>query len=301
VAFNGKSVAQIVEKNRAYDVFFQFDKMSRASMDKMRKTVLKVMPTGERVTLEQVADVYEANGPNEINRESGQRRIVISANVSGRDMGGLVKEIQDRIREKIELPEGYYVVYEGQFERQQSATKKIILFSTISLVGIAFVLIGHFKSKRLTAQIMATIPLAFIGGINLLFFTDRSLTVASLVGFITLCGVASRNSIMMISHYLHLMKYEGQTFSREMIIRGSQERLVPVLMTASVASLALLPLVFAKGQPGSEVLHPVAVVIVGGLLSSSLINLIFTPTLFARFGQKAAEAYLDLENKQEIV
>lgn len=148
---------------------------------------------------------------------------------------------------------------------------------------------------------MATIPLAFIGGVVLLFFADRSITVASLVGFITLSGVASRNAIMMISHYLHLMKYEGESFTKEMIVRGSQERLVPVMMTAFVASLALLPLVFAKGQPGSEVLHPVAVVIVGGLLSSTLLDVLVTPVLFYRFGKASAESYLNLEQKQERV
>lgn len=300
-AFNGEAVAQVLEKTRLYDVFFQFDESSRASIEKMQKTVLKVMPTGQKVLLEQVADVYETSGPNEINRENSQRRIVISGNVSGRDLGSLVQEIQTRIGEKVDLPEGYYVVYGGQFESQQAATRKILLFGIISLVGIALVLLSHFYSKAITAQIMATIPLAFIGGIILLFFTDRSITVASLVGFITLCGVASRNAIMMISHYLHLMKYEGESFSREMIIRGSQERLVPVMMTAFVASLALLPLVFAKGQPGSEVLHPVAVVIVGGLLTSTLLDIIVTPTLFYRFGRKSAEGYMNFEKKQERV
>lgn len=300
-AFNGEAVAQVLEQTRLYDVFFQFDQNSRADLEKMQKTVLKIMPTGQKVTLDLVADVYETSGPNEINRENSQRRIVISANVSGRDLGSLVGEIQRKVKEKVNLPEGYYVVYGGQFESQQAATRKILLFGLISLVGIALVLMSHFHSKAITAQIMATIPLAFIGGIILLFFTDRSITVASLVGFITLCGVASRNGIMMISHYLHLMKYEGEAFSKEMIIRGSQERLVPVMMTACVASLALLPLVFAKGQPGSEVLHPVAVVIVGGLLSSTLLDIIVTPTLFYKFGKRSAEDYMNFEKKHEHV
>jgi CzcA family heavy metal efflux pump len=300
-AFNGETVAQILEEARLYDVFFQFDENSRKNLEKMQKTVLKIMPTGEKVTLDLVADVYETSGPNEINRENGQRRIVISGNVSGRDLGGLVGEIQTKIKEKVNLPEGYYIVYGGQFESQKAATRKILLFSLISLIGIALVLMSHFHSKAITAQIMATIPLAFIGGIILLFFTDRSITVASLVGFITLCGVASRNGIMMISHYLHLMKHEGEAFTKEMIIRGSQERLVPVMMTACVATLALLPLVFAKGQAGSEVLYPVAVVIVGGLLSSTLLDIIVTPTLFYKFGKRSAEDYMNYENKQERV
>ncbi len=301
VAFNGETVAQVIEDTRLYDVFFQFDENSRGSMEKMEETVLKIMPDGRKVRLKDVADVYETTGPNEINRENSQRRIVISANVSKRDLGSLVEEIQNKVKSKVVLPEGYYVVYGGQFESQQTATQKIALFGLISILGIAMVLFSHFRSTTIMAQIMATIPLAFIGGIILLYVTDKTITVASLVGFITLCGVASRNGIMMISHYLHLMKYENESFSKEMIIRGSQERLVPVVMTACVASLALLPLVFAKGHAGSEVLYPVAVVIVGGLISSTILDIIVTPTLFFRFGRKSAEHYINDNNKTEEI
>lgn len=299
-AFNGEEVAQITEGNRQYDVFFQFDKTSRDSIANMEKTVLKVMPTGQRVTLGLVADVYETMGPNEVNRENGQRRIVISANVSGRDLGGLVDEIRSRVHSAVKLPQGFYIQYGGQFESQQAATRNILVFSLVSLAGIALLLMGHFRSKAITAQVMATIPLAFIGGITLLFLAGESITVASLVGFITLCGVASRNGIMMISHYLHMMRFEGHGFSREMIIKGSQERLVPVMMTASVTALALLPLVFAKGEPGSEVLHPVAVVIVGGLLSSTLLDVVVTPAMFYRFGKRAAEASITSRRDEEL-
>jgi Cu(I)/Ag(I) efflux system membrane protein CusA/SilA len=183
----------------------------------------------------------------------------------------------------------------------RAATNKIILFGLISILGIALILMNNYQSKAITAQIMVTIPFAFIGGVLLLFFTDRSITVASLVGFITLCGVASRNAIMMISHYLHLMRYENESFTRDMIIRGSQERLVPVLMTASVTSLALIPLIFSKGQPGSEVLHPVAVVIVGGLLSSTILDIIVTPTIFYRYGRQSAEKYVKLQSAEEVI
>lgn len=300
-AFNGETVAEVLDGTKMYDVFYRFDDSSKQSMEQMQKTVIKTMPDGRKVLLEQVADVFETSGPNEINRENGQRRIVISANVSGRDLAGLVQDIQASVAEKVKLPEGYYVVYGGQFESQQAATKKILLFGLISILGIALVLFTHFKSRTITAQIMVTIPFAFVGGLILLFVTDRTITVASLVGFITLCGVASRNGIMMLSHYLHLMKHEGETFTKEMIIRGSQERLVPVMMTACVASLALMPLVFAKGQPGSEILHPVAVVIVGGLISSTLLDIILTPTLFYRFGRKSAEEYVNAEQTNEQV
>jgi Cu(I)/Ag(I) efflux system membrane protein CusA/SilA len=247
-----------------------------------------------------VADVYEATGPNEINRENGLRRMVISANVSQRDLGSLMHEIQSRVSQQLKLPEGYYVTYGGQFENQQRATQKIILFGFIALIGISLLLYSHFQSVSISLQIIATIPLAFIGGIIFLFITGSSLTIAGMVGFITLCGMASRNAIMMITHYLHLMKHEGESFNQEMIVRGSQERLIPVLMTASVAALALLPLVFAKGQAGSEILHPVALVIVGGLISSTLLDIIVTPTLFYKFARKSAEKHTTQTNTEDI-
>lgn len=300
-AFNGESVAQVLDGTKVYDVFYRFDDSSKQTLEQMQKTVIKTMPDGRKVLLEQVADIYETSGPNEINRENSQRRIVISANANKRDLAGLVNELQNKVSSTVKLPEGYYVVYGGQFESQQKATRNILLFGLISLAGIILVLYSHFRSKAITAQIMITIPFAFIGGIILLFATDRTITVASLVGFITLCGVASRNGIMMISHYLHLMKFEGETFSKDMIIRGSQERLVPVMMTACVASLALLPLVFAKGEPGSEILHPVAVVIVGGLITATLLDIVLTPTLFYRFGKRSAEKFIQENNKSETL
>lgn len=291
-AYNGEIVAQVLEETRLYDIYYRFDDDSRSSEEKMRATVLKTMPDGRRVTLDEVADVYEASGPNEIFREQGQRRIIISANASGRDLGSLVSEIKSKVESQVQLPEGYYVVYGGQFQSQESATRKLLLYGALSILGIAALLYHHFGSTAIMLQVMATLPLAFVGGLVLLFFTDRTITVASLVGFITLAGIASRNAIMMIDHYLHLMKFEGETFSRQMILRGSQERLAPVLMTAMVASLALLPIVFAKGEPGSEILHPVAVVIVGGLVTSTLLDIVVTPALFFRFGKKASEHYI---------
>ncbi len=298
-AFNGKIVAQMIQEQKVIDIFVRLDEASRANIENMQKTPVKTMPDGRRILLQDVADVYEANGPNQINRENGQRRIVISANTSGRDLGGVVSEIQKTVKDKVPLPEGYYLVYGGQFESQQSATKKIALFSIFSLLGIALILYANFHSAMVTAQIMLTIPLAFMGGVYSLFMSDRIFSVASLIGLVTLCGIASRNGIMMISHYLHLMKYEGEKFSKEMVIRGSLERLVPVLMTALTAALGILPLVFAHGQPGSEILHPVAIVIVGGLISSTLLDFIVTPTVFYRFGRKAAEASIQKSIEQE--
>jgi Cu/Ag efflux pump CusA len=247
-----------------------------------------------------VADVFETQGPNEINRENRQRRIYVSANVADRDLVSAVKEIKAKVSQNVKLPVGSYIVYGGQFEAQEAASKKIFLFGSLALLAVALILYAQFRSKMIVGQILLTIPFAYIGGILLLFLVDRNLTIASMIGFITLSGIACRNGIMMISHYLHLMKEEKMPFGREMIIKGSLERLVPVLMTAFVASLALLPLVFAKGQTGSEILHPVALVIVGGLLSSTLLDILVTPTVFLWLGQKSAEQYIQQTKKETL-
>lgn len=287
-AFNGHIVGQVLEEQRFFDLFYRFDESSRLSPEKMGETVIKTMPDGRKVHVQDIADIYETQGPNEISRENAQRRIIISANASGRDLDSLIQEIRGKIQTRVQLPEGFYVVYGGQFQAQKQASKKILLFGLLALLGIALLLFTHFRSVVIVGQIMLTIPFAFIGGIVFLYLSERTITIASLIGFITLCGIASRNGIMMISHYLHLMKHEGESFTKEMVIRGSLERLVPVLMTATVASLALLPLVFAKGESGSEILHPVAIVIVGGLISSTLLDVIVTPTVFFNFAKKAA-------------
>jgi CzcA family heavy metal efflux pump len=298
-ALNGEVVAQVLDQQRTFNVYMRFDDQSRANLELMKKTTLKIMPDGRKVTLEKVADVFESQGPNQINRENAQRRIVISANSSGRDLDSLVQEIQGRIQKQVQIPDGYFVQYGGQFESQKSASRLILLLGILSLVGIFVVLYAHFKSSFIAVQIMLNIPMALIGSLVAIYLTDRIFSIATMVAFVTLCGIASRNGIMMISHYLHLMKYEGEKFTKEMVIRGSLERLVPVLMTALTAILGLLPLVLAKGEAGKEILHPVAVVIVGGLLSSTLLDMFVTPTVFFRFGKKSAESNLNF-NETEL-
>ena len=299
-ALNGDIIAQVIEGQKFYDVFYKFDEQSRKDIESIQNTVLKILPDGIKVRVGDIADVYEAQGPNEINRDNGLRRIVVSANVSGRDLISTVEEIKSTISKEVSFPVGSYPTYGGQFEAQKSASKNIVFFGFFSIFGIALLLYSHFKSKMIVAQIMLTIPFSFIGGLILLFTIDRTITIASMVGFITLCGIACRNGIMMISHYLHIMKYENEEFSKSMIIRGSLERLVPVLMTATVAALALMPLVFAKGQTGSEILHPVAVVIVGGLFSSTLLDILVTPAVFYLFGKKSAYKYINLKKEDEL-
>lgn len=299
IALNGETVTQFLESQRMHEVFMRLDDSSRANPEKIEQTLVKFMPTGQGVRLGEVASVYPGTGPNMINREDMQRRIVVSANTHGRDLGSSVSEIQRRLSEKIKLPEGYFIKIGGQFESQQMASQRILWLGILSLLGILLVLYVHFRSFQLSFQVMLNVPLALIGSIIAIYFTERTLSVATLVAFITLCGIATRNGILLISHYLHLMKEEGEAFDRKMVVRGSLERLVPVLMTASTAALALIPLLLSRGEPGKEILYPVAVVIVGGLISSTLLDLVITPTVFLRFGRKAVQNYLGREQQTD--
>lgn len=301
LSLNGEAVGQIIDDQKIFNVFMRFDDESRGNLELIKKTLIKVMPDGLPVTIQDVADVYESTGPNIINKENAQRRIIIQANASDRDLSSIITDIRSRVDTKVKLPDGYFIQYGGQFESQQEATRMIMILGIFSLIGIFVVLYAHFKSTFIAIQIMLNIPMALIGSLILLYFTERIFSVATLVGLVTLCGIASRNGIMMISHYLHLMEHEGETFSKHMVIRGSQERLVPVLMTALTAGLALIPLVLSKGQPGKEILYPVALVIVGGLFSSTLLDIFVTPTVFYNWGRKSAEKSIINEAKDHVL
>jgi Cu(I)/Ag(I) efflux system membrane protein CusA/SilA len=298
-ALSGDTVGSVLEQQRRFDIFMRLDDRSRADPESIKSVLVKTLPSGHLVTVGDLAEVYKGTGPNMVNRESMQRRIVVSANSHGRDLGTLIHEIQGKVNEKVRLPEGYFITYGGQFESQQKASRLLLLLGAASLLGIFLVLYLHFRSTVLALQIMLNVPLALIGSLWAIWLTERTLSVATMIAFITLCGIASRNGIMMISHYIHLMKEEGEAFSEKMVIRGSLERLVPVLMTALTAALALVPLLLSRGQPGKEILYPVAVVIVGGLLSSTLLDIIVTPAVFLRFGRPAADRLIALE-KEEV-
>ncbi len=289
-ALNGRVVGQVLDGQRTYDLYVWYEEAFREDLEAIREMLVDT-PSGEKVPLSLLADVHEAKGPNIINRENVRRRIVVSANVSGRDLASTVAAMQAAVG-GVDLPPGYAVRFEGQFQSQREATRLIALLSIFTLATMFLLLYSHFRSVMIVGQILLNVPLAFIGGIALTYLMVGTISIATLVGLITLAGIASRNTIMMISHYLHLMEHEGARFDRDMIVRGSLERLVPVTMTALVAGIALVPLVLAAGQPGKEILYPVAVVILGGLLSSTLLDMAVTPAIFFRFGRKAAEAYL---------
>jgi CzcA family heavy metal efflux pump len=284
----GRPLAELRAGQRTLDLVLRLPQDWRETPEKLLELPVET-GTGERVPLRLVADVREANGPNVINRESTQRRIVVGANTTERDLEALVRKWQAEVGAKVKLPEGYFISFEGEFKAQQAATRRIALFSGLVLVVVAFLLYGYFRSALLAAIVLVNIPLALIGGLVFTWWRIDNISIATLVGFIAVGGVAARNGIMLLSHYLHLMRHEGEGFSRELVVRGTLERLVPVLMTALSAGIALVPLVLAAGEPGKEILHPVAVVFVGGLISSTLLDLAVTPAAFFLFGQRAAE------------
>jgi len=284
-ALGGVRVAQALDGMRSIDIITRYAPAWRSDIDQIGVAPI-ALDNGRAVTLGQLAEVSAGTGPNQVIHENGQRRIAISANTAGRDVGSVVADIQGVLKQ-IELPTGYYWTIGGQFESQQSASRTMGLLSLFSFAGMYAVLFAHFRSHALTAQVLLNIPLALIGSVAAIWLSGQPLSVATLVGFITLCGIASRNTILMISHYIHLVKFEGEAFGAQMVIRGSLERLVPVTMTALSAGIALIPLAFAAGTPGKEILTPVAQVILGGLLSSTLLDMIVTPTVFLRYGGDA--------------
>lgn len=287
-ALNGRKVSEAVEGQRRYDVIVRFDDASRGNLDALRNATVDT-PQGTQIPVSAVADIERIPGPNQVLRENTQRRIVIQSNVAGRDLGSVVRDMQERIKAQVQLPEGYFLEYGGQFEAQQEATKRLSVLTVFSLVAIFFLLLKALGDWRSALQVMINIPLALIGAIFAMLITGGVFSVATLVGFISLVGITSRNGIMMISHYLHLIREEGEGFTEHMIIRGSLERLVPVLMTALTAGLSLIPLALAAGQPGKEILHPLAVVVLGGILTSTLLDQLVTPAVFYKFGKPIAD------------
>lgn len=304
-ALQGQVVSEVLEGQRRFDLLVRLEEEYRtdyANLGRLRIDLPHLAGQTERgqIELRDVATIYEGVGPNSVNRENARRRIVIRCNTEGRDLASAVTEIQRRVNSDVAMPVGYYVEYGGQFESQQSATRLIVILAGLSVIGMFGVLLILFPSVRIVLQILNALPTAFIGGVFALVITQQTLTVASLVGFISLGGIAVRNGILLVTHYFHLMQKEGETFSKEMIVRGSLERLAPVLMTALTAGIGLIPLVIGGQEPGREILYPVATVILGGLLTSTFCEFLIHPGLFWKFSGQDAKRLAAAEDASSV-
>lgn len=289
-ALKGEVVSEVLEGQRRFDLVLKLTEPYRSDPRELAELRIDLPEERGQIRLRDVADLPDASsGPNLVNRENVRRRQTVRCNVMGRDLQTAVQEIEQRVRERVHLPPGYFIEFGGQFEAQQSATRLIVLLAGASLGGIFIVLLMLFPSPRITLQILNAIPTAFIGGVWALVISGQTLTVASLVGFVSLGGIAVRNGILLVTHYFHLMTEEGEGFTERMILRGSLERLAPVLMTALTAGIALVPLVIGGRKPGLEILYPVATVILGGLMTSTFCEFLIHPGLFWKFSGRDAE------------
>lgn len=299
-ALNGEVVSEVLQGQRRFDLLVRLEERHRN--DEVNFGQLRIdLPNGKgQVKLQQLADIGTGLGPNAINREDARRRIVIRCNTQGRDLGSAAAEIQSKLDSGLNLPPGYSKEFSGQFESQQKATKMIMVMSAVSFVGVFVVLMILLPSVRIVLQILNALPTAFIGGVIALVLTGQVLTVASLVGFISLGGIAVRNGILLVTHYIHLIKEKDGEFSKEIVLQGSLERLAPVLMTALTAGIALIPLVLGGDEPGREILYPVATVILGGLFTSTFCEFLIHPGLFWAFSGQDAAAVAKGESENEI-
>lgn len=286
-AFNGSVASQVLEGQAIFDLIVWTDSTARNNIDVMRSLLVDA-PSGTRIPLEMVARVTRDIGPNQISREAVMRKIVVQSNVQGRDLTGFVDDLRSRIERQVRLPTGYFVQYGGQFEQQARASRQLMSLGGVSVVAIFLVLFLAFGSVRPAVLVLSNLPLAVIGGVFAVLVTGHTLSIASYVGFITLFGIATRNGIMMITHFIQL-RSEGKSWD-EVIWQGSMERLNPVLMTALVASVGLVPLALRAGQPGTELQYPLAVVILGGMITATPLTLLVIPTLYKKFVADPAAA-----------
>jgi len=285
VALSGKVVSQVYEGGKVFDLTVKVHDDDKANMEQIGN--LMIDANGQKVPLHYVAEILPLVGPNTISRENVQRKIVVSANVAGRDLNGVVKDIQKTIGEQITLPEGYHVEYGGQFESEQAASRTLFLTSVISILLIFLLLFNEFHSMPLSSIIMLNLPLAIIGGILSIWFTSGIISIPAIIGFISLFGIATRNGILLVSHYNHL-RSEGMSL-HDSVVHGSLDRLNPILMTALTSALALIPLAIGGDLPGNEIQSPMAQVILGGLLSSTLLNGFVVPIMYLLLNHKQKE------------
>ena len=300
---NGRVVSRLVDGNRRFDVVMRLPDAMRTTQalgDMLIETPLGWVP------VRQLADVQETDGPNQILRENGKRRIVVLANSDGKaDMAKIVADIRGLVAQST-LPQGYFTSFEGTFQAQEEATRTIGILSAISLAMVFAILYSRYRSVLFALIIMGSVPLALIGSVAALWWSGQPLSVASMIGFITLTGIAARNGILKVSHYINLAIHEGMPFAERaqfqaLVMRGSLERLTPVLMTALSAGVALIPLMIDAGAPGKEILHPVAITIFGGLVSATLLDTFLTPVLFLRYGTKPLQRLIDSVKAEQAV
>src|SRR5215831_2574396 len=283
---NGRVVSRVADGYRRFDVTMRLPQSMRTT--RRLGDLLIETPSGW-IPARQIAEIKETDGPNQILRENSRRRVVVFANTqAGANLTELVAAIRQEIASAA-LPEGFFATLEGTFQAQEDASRTIGILSLLSLSLIFAILYSRYRSAALAFIIMGSVPLALIGSVVALFLAGQPLSVASMVGFVTLTGIASRNGILKVSHYINLALHEGMPFGRELVIRGTLERLTPVLMTALSAGVALAPLLIDASSPGKEILHPVAVAIFGGLISATALDAVLTPVLFLSFGRKALE------------
>ena len=302
-ALKGEAVSKVLEGQRRFDLVIKLQEPYRSDPDFLKELRLELPGGRGQLRLKDVADFpAAASGPNLVNRENVRRKQVVRCNVTGRDLAGAIEEIERKIKQRLQLPEGYFIEFGGQFEAQRSATLLISGLAGVSLAGIFVVLMMLYPSARISFQILNAVPAAFIGGVLALVLTGQTLTVASLVGFVSLAGIAVRNGILLVTHYFHLMQEEGEGFTEKMILRGSLQRLAPVLMTALTAGIGLLPLVVGGKKPGLEILYPVATVILGGLITSTFCEFLLRPGLFWKFsGRDAARLVHGKGSEQDLL
>lgn len=280
--FLGREVGSILEGQVAFPLVVRYEGGRPEQMETIRQAMIDT-PSGARVPLSKIAEIREDRSPNFVTRENVQRKIVVSCNVAGRDLRSVVNDIQGHIAQEVSLPQGYRVEYGGQFESEAEASRRVLLLGGLVVLGILVILTTAFESWKDALIIMCNLPLALIGGVAGVFLAGGVLSVASLIGFITLFGIATRNGIMLVSHINHLMQEEGVTEFREAVVRGSSERLAPILMTAMSTGLALIPIGLGLGETGSEIHAPLALVVLSGLFTSTALNMIVVPAVYWRF------------------
>jgi Cu/Ag efflux pump CusA len=283
-SFAGATVGRIFGRGTVFDLVVKLQPSAAADFDRIRDLPIDT-PSGATVPIRALADVRREEGPNMVLRENVQRRIVISCNVSGRDLGSVVDDIRRAVARSVPMPSGYRVDYGGQFESEQSASRRLLALGVLAIAGVFMLLVLAFGRARDALVVMVNLPLALIGGVAGVFLSGGVLNIATIIGFITLFGIATRNGIMLVTHVQHLMEVEGVDNLYDAVRRGAEERLAPILMTAAAAGLALIPLALRGGQSGSEIQTPMAIVILCGLTTSTLLNMFVVPTLYLRFGQ----------------